>query len=95
LPQYFASKINYTNFFDEYSTATITNFVTLTAASVVPKDKRDGEIIKTIPAYASACSGSAGYSSACSCWGITVTTTTVFTGVGLPNMPLSTIPRNS
>jgi hypothetical protein len=85
LPQYFASKINYTDFLDSYSTATITNFVTLTATSVVPKGKRDGNIIKTIPAYASACS----------CWGISVTTTTVFTGVSLSNLPLSIMRRNS
>lgn len=33
----------------------------------------------SIPAYASACSGAAGYSSACSCIGVTPTTTTVAT----------------
>lgn len=33
----------------------------------------------TIPAYASACSGTAGYSSACSCIGVTATTATLST----------------
>ena len=33
----------------------------------------------TVPTYASACSGTSRYSSACSCWGFTVSTTTAAT----------------
>lgn len=32
---------------------------------------------KTVPSYATACSGTSRYSSACSCWGITASTITV------------------
>ncbi|KAG4443435.1 hypothetical protein IFR05_001114 [Cadophora sp. M221] len=49
--------------------ATVAQTSTDTLPAVLPKRHDSG---KTIPAYATACSGSARYSSACSCWGITV-----------------------
>lgn len=60
------------------STATITQTATVTLPAVLPK-RHDGR--KTVPAYATACSGSARYSSACSCWGITGGTKTISSGV--------------
>ncbi|KAH6718843.1 hypothetical protein BKA61DRAFT_669186 [Leptodontidium sp. MPI-SDFR-AT-0119] len=60
------------------STATITQTATVTLPAVLPK-RHDGG--KTVPAYATACSGSARYSSACSCWGITGGTKTISSGV--------------
>ncbi|OAA56414.1 Phospholipase A2 [Cordyceps fumosorosea ARSEF 2679] len=58
------------------SVVTVTNTVTITGApkaSDVTVMNRD----MTVPSYASACSGTSRYSSACSCWGITAGTTTV------------------
>ncbi|KAG4419652.1 hypothetical protein IFR04_007249 [Cadophora malorum] len=60
------------------STATVTETATVTLQAVLPK--RDNPA-KTVPAYASACSGAARYSSACSCWGITAGTKTISSGV--------------
>jgi hypothetical protein len=83
VPQSVTSQQSILTYSTLYSTTTITGFVTVTAVPVTPKVKvkRDGETIKPIPAYATACSGVASYSSACSCWGITATTTTVFNSV--------------
>ncbi|XWX00327.1 hypothetical protein V2A60_008347 [Cordyceps javanica] len=55
---------------------TVTSTVTITVAPNPPAVtivKRDA----AIPSYASACSGTSRYSSACSCWGITANTITV------------------
>ncbi|KAH7403689.1 hypothetical protein BKA64DRAFT_669687 [Cadophora sp. MPI-SDFR-AT-0126] len=59
-------------------TATVTQTATVTKPAVLPKRNNPG---KTVPAYASACSGKARYSSACSCWGITAGTKTISSGV--------------
>ncbi|KAK4102500.1 hypothetical protein N658DRAFT_469086 [Parathielavia hyrcaniae] len=65
---------------------------TVTAASVPTEDP------KTVPTYASLCSGSARYTSACSCYGITshvtvtvtVTPSSIYTGPGYqPTLPAS------
>ena len=41
------------------------------------KNKRQVTVVpSSVPSYASACSGTSRYSSACSCWGITATTST-------------------
>lgn len=55
-----------------FMTHTVTVYATATA-----KAKRDGESIKAIPSYASACSGAVRYSSACSCWGVTASISTI------------------
>ncbi|KAH7329907.1 hypothetical protein BKA65DRAFT_539162 [Rhexocercosporidium sp. MPI-PUGE-AT-0058] len=60
------------------STATVTQTATVTLPAVLPK-RNNGA--KTVPTYATACSGSARYSSACSCWGITGGTKTISSGV--------------
>ncbi|EGX89667.1 Phospholipase A2 [Cordyceps militaris CM01] len=60
------------------SAVTVTNTVSITAAPNAPQAtvvKRDGTA--AVPSYASACSGTSRYSSACSCWGITAGTVTV------------------
>ncbi|OAA64082.1 Phospholipase A2 [Akanthomyces lecanii RCEF 1005] len=64
------------------STVFVTNTVTTTSilnantATIITVQKR-ADPTKTVPAYASACSGSARYASACSGWCITASTTTV------------------
>jgi hypothetical protein len=66
---------------------TILTTVTVPANTLVPNKKREAGarqleqrqvtiVPSAVPAYASACSGTAGYYSACSCWGITAVTTT-------------------
>ncbi|PQE23173.1 Phospholipase A2 protein [Rutstroemia sp. NJR-2017a BVV2] len=62
-------------------TITQTVLTTITVASTVAK-RTAAATAFTLPAYASACSGEARYSSACSCWGIhptTVCSTTTLT----------------
>ena len=59
-------------------TATVTDTI---MEKLLPKARRNNQGPITIspsnvPTYASACSGTARYSSACSCWGITACTTT-------------------
>ncbi|PQE21496.1 Phospholipase A2 protein [Rutstroemia sp. NJR-2017a BBW] len=54
-------------------TITQTVLTTITVASTVAK-RTAAATAFTLPAYASACSGEARYSSACSCWGIHPTT---------------------
>lgn len=61
--------------------------MTIYSTYTVPPAKRDIEarqatvVPNVVPSYASACSGSARYASACSCWGITATITTAATPV--------------
>lgn len=55
-----------------FMTQTVTVYTTATA-----KAKRDVESIKALPTYASACSGAVRYSSACSCWGLTASTSMI------------------
>jgi hypothetical protein len=65
-------------------TSTVTNVCVATAgakrARHEPRDvilgRQTTVVPSSIPAYASACSGSVGYSSACSCLGVTASTTT-------------------
>jgi len=60
------------------SAVTVTNTVTITPAPPVKRDneKRQVTVVPTaVPTYASACSGTVRYASACSCWGITAHTT--------------------
>ncbi|MCJ1381279.1 hypothetical protein MMC17_004388 [Xylographa soralifera] len=70
------------------STATLTStIITVTVAARSNNDRRNVDLQprqvtvtpSSTPSYASACSGSAGYSSACSCIGVTKSTTTVAT----------------
>lgn len=64
-----------------------TTYVT-TIVTVNPPNKRDEIVARqvtvipdSVPAYASACSGTARYQSACSCWGITPAVTTAPTPI--------------
>jgi hypothetical protein len=70
-------------------TATTTTTVT-TTTTIVGAAKRDAALLamrqvtvvpSLVPTYASACSGTSRYSSACSCWGITAQTTTAPTPI--------------
>ncbi|MCJ1414236.1 hypothetical protein MMC32_000562 [Xylographa parallela] len=69
------------------STATVTSTIITVTVAARSNDKRTVDLEprqvtvtpSSIPSYASACSGSAGYSSACSCVGVTRSTTTVAT----------------
>ncbi|KAL2066863.1 hypothetical protein VTL71DRAFT_1287 [Oculimacula yallundae] len=63
------------------STATVTQTATVTKAPAWANVGQRDVPAKTVPAYASACSGAVRYSAACSCWGITATTTTITSGV--------------
>jgi hypothetical protein len=57
------------------STTTATTTTTAPLQVVVPRQVTNRP--SAVPAYASSCPDAARYSSACSCWGITATTTTV------------------
>ncbi|KAM0322450.1 hypothetical protein ACHAQA_009517 [Verticillium albo-atrum] len=65
------------------STTTITIYTDNPPAPVNPpavEPQNPVTVIPTnVPAYASSCDGRSGYASACSCWGITATATTVAT----------------
>ncbi|KAM3542177.1 hypothetical protein ARSEF1564_004921 [Beauveria bassiana] len=58
------------------SAVTVTNTLTITAASNPPAITILNRDV-AVPSYASACSGTSRYSSACSCWGITAHTITL------------------
>ncbi|KAK0104844.1 hypothetical protein ONS95_005110 [Cadophora gregata] len=74
-------------------TATVTHTATVTAPAVLPKRNNAA---KTVPTYASACSGAARYSSACSCWGITAGTKTITSGVTTKTVKTTvTVPAKS
>lgn len=74
------------NISDTLNFRTITKTTTvLTTTTLTPVKKREAAAIEqrqvtvqpsSVPTYASACSGTVRYSSACSCWGITAKTTT-------------------
>jgi hypothetical protein len=71
------------------ATSTYTTTTTVTTTISVEYVKRDGILANrqvtvhptAVPYYASACPGTSAYSSACSCWGITASTTTAPTPV--------------
>lgn len=70
---------NILNFRTVTSTLTVTTTTTLVGMKrhVAALEHRQVTVMpSSVPIYASACSGTARYSSACSCWGITAMTTT-------------------
>jgi hypothetical protein len=71
-------------------------FRTITVTEA-PKTSGTDASVHDIPSYASKCSGSARYSSACSCWGVTgskvtVTPTTTVVATGKPEPSGPTVP---
>jgi hypothetical protein len=78
------------------ATTILADAVTITVTEA-PKTSGTDASVHDIPSYASKCSGSARYSSACSCWGVTgskvtVTPTTTVVATGKPEPSGPTVP---
>ncbi|KAK3937759.1 phospholipase A2 [Diplogelasinospora grovesii] len=68
------------SFMQDTVTVPVTTVTVTATTAVAAAAESQPTTSKTVPSFASACSGAARYASACSCWGITSTTVTVSEG---------------